>query len=187
MKTFPSLLMFCILAAACDPLPTTVSNPGYKLPDLTQEPGLPQQPEPSQPTQPPIPWLPTEDWALITTLDAANAADACSWHPALGLSQSWNLRVQRSSAAAVRFVYGQVPDETTYEGTLSNDQFSATSPVFHGAMGCNGGRVDGSFWSAVNGSFATDGRTLSGTEVWTFRRIGSEDISISFKWSAVPR
>ena len=121
-------------------------------------------------------------WGL-TVVHEGRAGAACVQGPAAGGATPWDLAVDRSDAAAVRFSYGS-PDPLdgfpVYVGALREGEFTAlSSPSSVWFPECG----DGTFEGRLTGRFSGDGRHLEATEVWSYR-FDSGVTELTFRWSA---
>jgi hypothetical protein len=166
MRAFVLVLALCLSVSACQ---DTLSGP-------------PPGPVPVDPDPTPRPT--TEGWALKTTLLSVTGPDLCSWSSSVGRSADWSLLVKRADSE-VAFLYGVPTDEVLYAGSLFSNEFSASSTgSVASASSCGGRRVEYVADSRVSGRFAADGRTLTGSEVWSYRFTSGETVELRFGWSA---
>jgi hypothetical protein len=134
-------------------------------------------------TTAPQPSAPGELWRLTTTIVGLEGS-ACFWtHPVGATFDNWTLSVERNGAN-VRFIYdvNNPHDNALFVGAVNGSSFTAASDIYRSSWACSGAV---SISTSVAGSFAPDGRALSGRERLVYRVEGGSELIVSFEWSAV--
>jgi hypothetical protein len=152
------------------------NTPVLPSPTVLNEP-----PPPLTPGVWPNPLLAGELWNLSTAIVSLEGS-ACFWRQPVGKKFDWTLSVERNGAQ-VRFVYdvNNPHDNLLFVGAVNERSFTAASDTYGSSWPCSGGVT---FSSSVVGSFASDGRTLSGRERLIYRVYGGSELIITLEWNA---
>jgi hypothetical protein len=153
-------------------------------------PPTPLSPSPTVQNQNPAPNPPApnrnlagELWRLSTTIVSLEGGVCFYTWPVGKTFDFWTLSVERNDAQ-VRFVYdvNNPHDNLLFVGAVNDQAFTAASDEYRSYWVCSGSVT---LSSSVVGSFSSDGRTLSGRERLTYRRVdGGGDLTITYQWSA---
>jgi hypothetical protein len=137
--------------------------------------------------------IPGERWNLTVvfrSVSGSPAACVSKYSEYLGLSYDWLMAIQHSGEAMV-LIYdvGNVADGLTqYAGTAVGREFTATRATGNGngRIFCSGGQTFDarSDSSQVSGRFSDDGRTLTATEVGSYRLTSGETLTFRSDWTA---
>jgi hypothetical protein len=149
----------------------------------------PPPPPLALPGDPGLSALPGERWILITKLASVTGPVCVDWPLAIGTSHQELMAVQRSgqSIALVHDLLNWPTDDVPLVGTITGNDFTATTATAPGSMLCSGAQVSLGFEASVSGRFSADGRSLTAEEVWSYRRPSGDTFSLHFTWSATPQ
>ena len=165
----------------------TLTLSGYGC-DAERPSPMPVSPSPTSPTVTTsvqdLASRPADAWRLRTTIVSLEGT-MCFWTWPVGKQFDWTLSVDRSGAQ-VRFVYdiNNPHDNLLFVGAVNERSFTAASATYGSSWQCSGSVM---LSSSVVGSFSPDGRTLTGRERLTYRRVdGGGELTITYEWSATP-
>jgi hypothetical protein len=181
------VVLLLISALACSGGNSTTTSPS---PTPTAIPTAPT----SSAAPAPVPaQIPGERWNLTVvfrSVSGSPAACVSRYSEYLGLSYDWLMAIQRSGESMV-LIYdvGNVGEGLTqYAGTAVGKEFTAARATGNGngRIFCSGGQTFDarSDSSQVSGRFSDDGRTLTTTEVGSYRLTSGETLTFQSEWTA---
>jgi hypothetical protein len=175
------VVLLLISASACSGGNSTTTSPSPMPTAIATAPA----PIPAQ--------IPGERWSLTVVFKSVSGSPAAcvsSYSQYLGLSYDWLMAIQRSGESMV-LIYdvGNVGEGLTqYAGTAVEKQFTAARATGNGngRIFCSGGQTFDvrSDSSQVSGRFSDDGRTLTATEVGSYRLTSGETLTFRSDWTA---
>ena len=181
------VVLLLISASACSGGNSTTTSPS---PTPTAIPTAPT----SSAAPAPVPaQIPGERWNLTVvfrSVSGSPAACVSSYSEYVRLSYDWLMAIQRSGESMV-LIYdvGNVGEGLTqYAGTAVGKEFTAARATGNGngRIFCSGGQTFDarSDSSQVSGRFSDDGRTLTATEVGSYRLASGETLTFRSDWTA---
>ena len=128
-----------------------------------------------------------ERWNLTTTLTSLEGPEVC-WAPRtnVGTSVQWLMAIQRDGTS-IHLLYdvrNWPTDAVEHFGTVEGDTFEAASRSWTTSLLCGAARSEYQFEAHVSGRFSADGRSLTATEVWSYRPTSGATIRFHFDWTA---
>ncbi len=137
--------------------------------------------------------IPGERWSLTVVFKSVSGSPAAcvsSYSEYLGLSYDWLMAIQHSGESMV-LIYDidhVAEGLTQYAGAVVGQEFTAARATGNGngRVFCSGGRTFDarSASSQVSGRFSDDGRTLTATEVGSYRLTSGETLTFRSDWIA---
>jgi len=123
-----------------------------------------------------------ERWSLSRTFTAHTGSEGCTLalDPIGRAASDSVLMVQRSDTSLGLFT----ADHNTYVGTVAGNEFLVTEREAGATLQCGGAQLSFRTEARVSGRFASDGRSLIGTETSVFLFESGRTITRQWDWQA---
>jgi hypothetical protein len=123
-----------------------------------------------------------ERWTLTRTFTGHTGAEGCNLAlDAIGRVAADSVLVVQRSDTSMRFF---TADHNTYVGTVAGNEFLAAEREAGSTLQCGDAQVSFRTEARVSGRFASDGRSLIGTETSVFLLESGKTITRQWDWQA---